>query len=222
MIDQKSPMIAISFSNIHSIITRGLEVSIEHGRGFSRGGFPNKTRQEGYLKYVRTLISVLNGHHLTEDEIVFPYFRSRLPDVPYSLLTGNHREMVLFIDRIKRAVDRCEIERQVETCLLDLEAALFQLNRMWHPHIHIETEQLASKADGIISKEEQLELLKMVGEHAQKNSGPPELATPFLLYNLSEGERQIFAQGMPSEIVQTLVPIVWKEKWKSMKPFLLD
>jgi hypothetical protein len=42
-----------------------------------------------------------------------------------------------------------------------------------------------------------------------------------LLYNLHEQDRQVFSQGMPAEVLQNLVPIVWKDKWASMAPFLL-
>jgi hypothetical protein len=45
---------------------------------------------------------------------------------------------------------------------------------------------------------------------------------PFLLYNLPPEERAIFSQGMPPVVTQELVPVVWKEKWSPMKPFLLD
>jgi hypothetical protein len=31
----------------------------------------------------------------------------------------------------------------------------------------------------------------------------------------------VFSQGMPAEVVQYLVPVVWKEKWEPMQPYLL-
>jgi len=42
-----------------------------------------------------------------------------------------------------------------------------------------------------------------------------------MLYNLSAEDRQGFSQGIPAEIIQNLVPVVWKEKWASMAPYLL-
>ena len=44
----------------------------------------------------------------------------------------------------------------------------------------------------------------------------------FLLYNLPAPERKVFSAGMPDELLQTLVPVVWKEQWQAMAPFLLD
>jgi hypothetical protein len=45
---------------------------------------------------------------------------------------------------------------------------------------------------------------------------------PFILYNLSAEDRAIMAQQMPPAVSQELVPIVWKEQWAPMVPFLLD
>jgi hypothetical protein len=44
---------------------------------------------------------------------------------------------------------------------------------------------------------------------------------PFLLYNLPPEDREVFSQGLPVEIIQHFVPVVWKEQWASMTPFLL-
>jgi hypothetical protein len=48
------------------------------------------------------------------------------------------------------------------------------------------------------------------------------LAVPFLLYNVESDDRAHFFAVMPPEITQQLVPVVWKDEWASMKPFLLD
>ena len=52
--------------------------------------------------------------------------------------------------------------------------------------------------------------------------GPPYLTVPFILSNLPVAIRDAMAEGMPAEVVEQLVPIVWREKWKAMKPFLLE
>jgi len=69
--------------------------------------------------------------------------------------------------------------------------------------------------------EEQLKLVRLFGEHGQKNAVPPHLTVPFMLYNLPVDERKVFSQDMPAEVIHNLVPIVWKEKWESMTPFFL-
>ncbi len=54
-----------------------------------------------------------------------------------------------------------------------------------------------------------------------KHSGPDYLVVPFLLYNLSPEDRATMSAEMPPVVTQQLVPVVWKEKWQPMSPFLL-
>ena len=35
-------------------------------------------------------------------------------------------------------------------------------------------------------------------------------------------DRAYFLAVMPPEVTQQLVPVVWKDEWASIKPFLLD
>ena len=44
---------------------------------------------------------------------------------------------------------------------------------------------------------------------------------PFLLFNVTPDDRALLTQAIPPIVVQQLVPITWKDKWVSMKPFLL-
>ena len=221
MSNQPESNVAISFLNIHSIITRGLRVSIESVQGFSQRGFKEEANREGFFNYIRALASVVNAHHLTEDEIAFPYFRDKLPGAPFDTLIENHQVMVQVLDEIKLAVERGENSDQLETELRNLESALTRLNDLWHPHIQIETDEIINKADALIPVEEQLRLVRLFGEHGQKNAVPPYLTVPFMLYNLDVEDRKVFSMGMPAEVLQNLVPVVWKEKWESMTPFLL-
>jgi hypothetical protein len=62
-------------------------------------------------------------------------------------------------------------------------------------------------------------LLRM--EHSQKHSGPDYHVVPFLLFNLTPEERVTFEAEMPRIVMEQLLPVVWKEKWAPMMPFLL-
>ena len=221
MSNQQESNVAISFLNIHSIITRGLRVSIESVQRFSQRGFKEEANREGFFNYIRALASVVNAHHLTEDEIAFPYFRDQLPGAPFDTLIENHQVMVKILEEIKLAVENAEKSDQVEIELSNLENALTRLNDLWHPHIQIETDEIINKADALIPVEEQLRLVRLFGEHGQKNAVPPYLTVPFMLYNLDVDDRKVFSMGMPAEVLQNLVPVVWKEKWESMTPFFL-
>jgi hypothetical protein len=129
--------------------------------------------------------------------------------------------MVVKLDATKAAVEKIEKDDGPEAALKDLETALVWLNNAWRPHIRSETLEFINKADGLVSVEEQLRLVKLFAEHSQKNAVPPYLTVPFVLFNLPAEERQVFSQGMPEELLQNLVPVVWKNKWESMMPFFL-
>jgi hemerythrin-like domain-containing protein len=213
--------IAVNFYNIHSIITRGLRVSLESVRGVIQDGFQDQGSREGLFNYIRALASVLNSHHLTEDEIAFPYFRDKLPDAPFDSLMAWHQKMVGILNEIKAAVEKCDKNDQLATNLRNLENALARLSKMWPPHIQVETNEFITKADALIPVEEQLRLVGLLAQHGQKLALPPYLTVPFMLFNLPVVDRQVFSQGMPAEVLEKLVPVVWKEKWESMAPFLL-
>jgi hypothetical protein len=55
----------------------------------------------------------------------------------------------------------------------------------------------------------------------QDHIGPAYLMMSFILYNLAPEDRAVLAQGLPETVTKQLVPIDWKDKWASMKPFLL-
>ena len=221
MSGEQESNVAVNLLIFHSIITRGLWVSIERARGFFQRGFEAESSKEGFINYIRALTSVVNAHHITEDEIAFPYFRDKLPDAPFDALIEDHQVMVRILNEIKLEIEKCENSDQLETDLRDLENALTRLNEQWHPHIQVEVDEVINKADALIPVDEQLRLVRLFGEHGQKYAVPPYLTVPFMLYNLSGEDRKVFSQGMPPEVLHNLVPIVWKEKWESMTPFLL-
>ena len=213
--------VATSFQNIHNIITRGLKVSIESLQAALQQGFQDNRRREGLFNYIRALSSTVNAHHLTEDDIVFPYYRDKLPEVSFDRLTYFHRVMMRVLDEINAAVEKYAKNGNPGNELESLGAPLIQLNDLWHPHIQFETNAFISKADGLIAVEEQLKLVGQMAEHDLKIAVPHPLTVPFMLYNLPEEDRAVFSQWIPGEVVQKFVPLTWKEQWESMTPYLL-
>jgi hypothetical protein len=215
-------LILIGFTQIHNIITRGLSVSLMSIRWFSEGSLVGPINLEGLFKYIQALVSVLNSHHLTEDEIAFPYFRALLPEAPFDSLIQDHQRIVVIMDEVHQALEKGEGHQALDTVLEELESALSRLNALWHPHIQVEAEQIAEKADALITLEERRQLVGQMSEHGQKTGGPPFLTVPFMLFNLPPGERAVFSQAMPGELLENLVPVVWKPQWESMTPYLLE
>ena len=89
-------------------------------------------------------------------------------------------------------------------------------------HIAIEEEHFTiARFASLMPPEEHSRLLGLFMQHMQQNTGPDYLIVPFLLYNSAPDNRAFFAGGMPPIVTQQLVPVVWKEKWAPMQPFLL-
>ena len=222
MSESRKPNIATSLFTIHQVITRALAVSIENARVFSQHDFPDEATRRGFVDYVSALVSVLHAHHLVEDELAFPYFRDKLPEAPLDALTRQHQEMVPILEEIKGVVEATAKGSSLEDKLEDLVRALEKIDEKWRPHIQIEESHFEVKKIGeLLPVEEHLEQIKLYGAHSQEHSGPPYLTVPFILYNLPVAIRDAMAEGMPAEVVEQLVPIVWREKWEAMKPFLL-
>ena len=106
MPESSSPNVVAELLLIHQIITRGLKVASENGGAFVQQGYPTGSAREGFISYIRSLASTLHAHHLTEDDLVFPYFREKMPDAPYDLLAAQHRGLVPLLEEINHSIQR--------------------------------------------------------------------------------------------------------------------
>jgi hypothetical protein len=225
MSDNHRTNIGISLLGIHHCITRGIEVSLEHSQGFLRSGYPNESTRAGFHSYVRSLASVVHAHHLSEDEVAFPYFKNLYPQIPFDTLADTHRKIIPLLEAVNLALDnpgegsKLLSSKQLQEVIVNLTA----LDALWRPHIQIEESYLTpQKMDETVSLAEQQKLAMEIGQHIQKHAVPDYLTVPFTLFNLESGERQYMAAEMPPIVTQQLVPQVWKEKWAPMLPFLLQ
>jgi hemerythrin-like domain-containing protein len=223
MSEPSQPNVAADLVRIHSVVTRGLKVSLERSRAFAHDGFPDDTTRQGFVDYVQSLVSVLNAHHLMEDELAFPYLRDLLPDAPFDLLSEQHQQMVPILEKVKVASEVVAVEEPDSGSLNDLNRALTEIADLWQPHIQIEEEQFSvEKGAELISVDEHIRLAQTFAKYSQEHTDPDYLVLPFILYNLAARDRAIMAGAMPPMVTQELVPQVWKEKWAPMQPFLLD
>ncbi len=218
------PNVGADMLRIHSVITRGLDVSIERSAGFAQEGYPDAATQEGFVIYVQALVSVLSAHHLAEDEVAFPYLRDKLPDAPFDELMADHRVMEGILEELQATAEAVTAEAQAGDSLNDLNRAVTRLADLWHPHIQKEERSIydVETIAALMDVDENVRLGRMLAEHSQQHLQPPYLGMPFVLYNLPAEERAILAQKMPPIVTQQLVPVDWKEKWAPMQPFLLD
>jgi hypothetical protein len=203
------------------IVTRGLDVSIENAARFAQEGLPQDSLGDGYRSYVAALLSFLTAHHLAEDAIAFPYFQERMPDLPVAQLEEEHERMQNLLDQAKEDLEG--VGDEPGPALRHLEGALRQIHDLWGPHIAIEEEHLGvQRLAEMLPPEEHARLAGLLARHSQEHSGPDYLILPFALYNLPPEQRAVFSQSLPPMVTQQLVPLVWKEQWAPMQPFLLE
>jgi len=221
MAKSSKPNLAQDLLRIHMIITRGLDVSIENTERFAAEGFASRQLRGGYRDYVTALLSFISAHHLSEDEVAFPYFEERLPEVPFDRLQEEHERIE---EMLERAGEQLEgFDDELEPALRGLGAELREIRELWHPHISIEEEHFnVERLAEMLPVEEHLRVSAEMGKLSIEHAEPTYLVVPFALYNLPAGERGTLIRNMPPKVIDELVPVVWKEKWAPMKPFLLE
>jgi hemerythrin-like domain-containing protein len=214
--------LAKSLITIHKVITRGLEVAKGRSQSFADEGSADVSPRSGFVSYLRAFVSVTHAHHLTEDELFFPYFREKIREAPFDLLTAQHREVARLLDEMEPAIHEAERGPQAIEPFSRIGRIAAELGEIWHPHIAKEEGIFSpERVNATVAPDEQLRLIKLATEHNMKNSGPDYLVVPFVLYNLSPEDRATISEGMPPIVTQQLVPVAWKEKWEPMSPFLL-
>jgi hypothetical protein len=209
------PNIGLDLQRIHRVVTRGLAVALENCHTFAESGFPDDATRDGFWKYCQALEANAHGHHMTEDDLFFPYLRDRMPDTNFDDLMAEHQEMHHILADIRAG-------REAGS-LADMHRALSRMAGLWHPHISKEETQFSPEvAAQVMTIPEHIDMAQKAALHSQEHAQPASLAVPFLLYNLESDDRAHFLAVMPPEVTRQLVPVVWKDEWAPMKPFLLD
>jgi hemerythrin-like domain-containing protein len=217
------PNIGVLMVRIHNAVTRGLSVSIEHSAEFIMNGYPDAATQDGFVTYARTLGILINAHHLAEDNVVFPYLKTKLTKAPFDRLSADHKTMDPILKELQIAANMMAIQPQGGEPLKTLNSAVTRISEIWHPHIAIELFNLyeAKKTDDVMNADEQLKLMMAAAQYSLKE-GDPGLLVPFILYNLQAEDRAYMAHTLPPFFLQEMIPVVWKNKWETMKPFLIE
>jgi hemerythrin-like domain-containing protein len=222
MLNNSKPNVGAIMVFLHRAITRGMDMTIDRSAAFAQKGFPDAAAREGFETYVRTLASVINAHHIGEDDVVFPYLKSKLPEAPYDILSANHREMDVLLNEIQLTVEAMADQAQTVDSLNSLNRVVTRLAEIWHPHIGKEQIYLydVEKTETLMNPDEHIKLISETSQHSMQQ-GDPAFLVPFILYNLQPDERANLSQVMPPVMIQELIPGVWKQKWEPMRPFML-
>ncbi|MGQ9786295.1 MAG: hemerythrin domain-containing protein [Anaerolineae bacterium] len=205
----------------HRIITRALQIIAQNCQRFGSEEFPDPLIREGFACYVQSFASFLRAHHSAEDEILFPYLQTRLPEVPYAMLRRQHKAMVPLANHIA-TVGNSLVSSAVGTGqLANLHHCVERLMEGWHPHFKAEEQHFtAEQLTRHLSLDEHMQLSRQLAEYTRHHLQPDYLLIPFVLYNLVAVERAHFASMLllPTD---RQIPDTQQDKWKVMQPFLL-
>jgi len=216
---QAKPSMGAALLVVHEFLTRGMDVSIDHIE--EQRQVPVGEARKGFADYLHCLSSLLNAHHITEDEIAFPYLRKLIPDAPYDMLSADHKIMEPLIERLDTF--SAQWKAGDDEKLDELDTTLQEFKGIWHPHIAVEQKFYEpTRLEGLIEPEEHTRLIQQMSQYTQQHSDPPFLIVPFILYNIPADKRTMLTSQMPPQIIEQLVPIDWKDQWAPMKPFLLE
>jgi len=199
-------------ARIHTIISRGLAVSMEHGYAFTRGTPAAGATSEGYQRYVKALLSIIEAHHEGEQRLAWPFLRRFIPEAPYATLIAQHDE----IGEIVKAAERALAEGALDVLLVQLT----ELRAQWQAHIDLEEATFSATAD-VLHQEEHNRLLHRLANHSRQHAQPAALVIPFMLYNLSCEERAHLERALPTTVTRHLQSEAWQEAWAPMTPFFL-
>jgi hypothetical protein len=209
------------FLAIHKIISRGAHIAVKGARKFVDTGFPGEDEKQGYLNYLKGLILMFDSHHLTEDEIAFPYFQENLPETHFEWLHEDHDLITGFIEELEPLVEALEGENDLSGNLEKLLTVLEKIDDRWVQHLNLEVGEFVNQIDGLASYEERVDLLKKFYAFSESLIQPYYLSLPFMQFNLEAADRQNWIGGFSPELVDKLESEEWIEKYQSMEPFFV-
>lgn len=209
------------FLTIHKVISRSINTSVENIRIFIDSGFPDEQTRQGFFNFIRLTGLMLDTHHLTEDDIGFPYFEKELPDTHFEWLHEDHDLITGFLKELTPILDRVEKTDPNRENLKDIEAVLLKIEDRWNQHIGLEEEEFINIIDSLAPYEKRVKLIAQFFDYNDGLLQPYHLSLPFMLYNLDKEDRVRWSEGYSEELLEKVETDAWKKKWGSMKPFFV-
>jgi hemerythrin-like domain-containing protein len=222
MTDENQGDLGTDIIRFHRIITRSLEITIQNVNRFLEIGALEEEKREGFIKYVQSVSTVLNAHHVLENEKIFPYFKDKLPDAPYDQLMAQHKGIEALLTQTNGGISNLKSNVEELRSLDLLKTSLEKIGRIWHIHIQIEEEKIFGRVGDLnISLDETNRLREEFSQFFMEHAEPAHVIVPFMMYNLSSEDRAILAQEFPEKVTKQLFSVDWKDEWAPMQPFLL-
>jgi hemerythrin-like domain-containing protein len=214
------PNLGTSLARIHTVLTRGMAVVRDQT---AQTQPPDEATAAGFHDFLRAFCSVLRAHHEAEDALAFPYLKTVVASAPYGEFAAEHCDIEPLIGDVETAAARLGDGEELADVRDELNRTAVAMLTLWRPHIQKEEMHFSAVVLAQAMEPAQHEQMhRAMSEFNQRNSGPDYLTVPFIIYSLSEEERAWFTGSVPARVVQELVPVLWKDRWAGMKPFLIE
>lgn len=212
------PNLAIGLLCTHNIITRSLDVVIEHTNKSLNTGELDEALKGGFIDYLLCIKTVITAHHHLETQMVFPYFQDKIPELPVRQLNQEHGQMGMHLIKFDDIIPDLKGDSLISS-LKQLNEALTGINDIWYPHKEVEEKYFTAERIGnLLDKDEMMNQVESYREFSRERYQPDYLVIPFQFYNLPPKEREIWVQELPEIFTQKISK--WKDKWSKMAYFL--
>ena len=213
------PEVGGDLVRVHRAITRALSITHSQGDAYAAQGLPEAQTWKGYLSYARCTVTLLHGHHVTEDEAMFPYFRARFPNAPYDTLTAQHQEMVRILHEIAPALKNLQSAEPL-SALRAFTPGVKQIAELWETHAGLEQAHFGPEAiDAAYTMRERERAGLAIMARGAPHQWPPMLMIPFTFYNMPPSDRAIMERAIP--VIMPLMLSLSRPWWKIMAPLLI-
>jgi len=220
MFELPSLTVAGDLSRIHQVITRALQVAIQQSQLLATKGLA--VEDFGLQCYIIALLQLLDSHHQIEDDLIFPYFKQKMPALPVAEMENQHQDIVPLLEKLAGLLPELDQTHATTVSWITIAETLIKIEALWEPHYQLEEAYLnEDNISQVISPGEQEKLCHLYAETSKHHITVDYLVLPFILYNLPLQERQVMAQAFPPQITEKLIPGEWYLRWQVMSPYLL-
>ena len=177
MSEGQRPDTAADLRRIHAMITHALEGARAQSQAAAEAGLADPGERQALAEYLGCFATLLHDHHLSEDDVAFPYFRDRLPDAPFGALEAQHVEMQALLEELEAACDVIARNGQGREAAQALHDTLGRLAALWHPHIALEEAQFTPETlDGAgWGTQDAAQFAAAIGAYMQQLIDPQEM-----------------------------------------------
>lgn len=218
---------------MHNIIRRNLDIIVQYNLEVKCRD--DETQQKLFVDFCSLLMSTIHGHHLTEEECVFPTM-SKGCNIDLEHFVSDHKELnkiwddiieklkslsSLITDKGKSIPDSSSTD--VMEGLIQAQNLFKKMQEEMIPHLKAEEDLINTE---LVQKHFSISEMKRIEQQIAKvarnhvNDASTDFA--FIYYSLNDEEREIMNAKFPWIVTSILLPYIWKRRWSRFIPMFFN